>query len=395
MEKDYLISVIVPVYNTYEFLKKCLDSVCAQCCDQIQVVIVDDGSSDGSERVCDEYAEKYQDILVIHKENEGLVSARKTGIEVSRGKYIAFLDSDDWIEKDFYIKLVNSVMHTSFDVIAFDCLQEFPDKTVRWANAINAGEYCGDKLDWIKENCIFKQGEFVPWTMLPHLCTKVISKELIQKYIQNVNDLTTFGEDAACFYPCLWNADSILVLDEAPYHYLQRSSSMSNSFKKIETQIIEDISSCLLKSDYINDQIREQIKLYTSYLFMLRNYSYLEKYGFVLFPFERIKPNDKIVIYGGGGFGASIWDYINCTQCVQLQAIVDKRGKQCSTADYEVDEIKIIKAMDFDFVIIAILNEKIAEDIKTSLISMGICDEKILYITRKNLLEIIEAENEI
>ena len=60
-----------------------------------------------------------------------------------------------------------------------------------------------------------------------------------------------------------------------------------------------------------------------------------------------------------------------------------------------MDEIKIIKAMDFDFVIIAILNEKIAEDIKTSLISMGICDEKILYITRKNLLEIIEAENEI
>lgn len=380
MEKDYLISIIVPVYNTYEYLKKCLDSVCVQCCDQIQVVIVDDGSSDGSERVCDEYAEKYQDILVIHKENEGLVSARKTGIEVSRGKYIAFLDSDDWIEKDFFIKIVNSVMHTSFDVIAFGCLQEFPDKTVRWANAINMGEYCGDKLDWIKENCIFKQGEFVPWTMLPHLCTKVISKELIQKYIQNVSNLTTFGEDAACFYPCLWNANRILVLDEAPYHYLQRTSSMSNSFKKIDSEIIEDISSCLMKSDYMNDKIRKQIKIYTFYLYMLRNYSYLDKYGFVLFPFEQIKANDKIVIYGAGGFGVSLWNYINSTQHVQIQAIVDKRGRLCSTAYYEVNEINVIEKLDFDYIVIAILNEKISKEVKKFLVDMGVDPKKILYI---------------
>lgn len=395
MEKDYLISVIVPVYNTYEYLKKCLDSVCAQCCDQIQVVIVDDGSCDGSEKICDEYANQNNDVLVIHEENKGVVHARKVGVEASSGKYLAFVDSDDWIDDDFFRKSIYDIEYLDVDIIAFDCLQEYSNEKKRWSNMIPAGLYDGDKINWIKKNSIFKIDEFLPWIILPHLCTKIISKKLVQKYMANVSDIVAFGEDAACFYPCLWNSNKILILDEAPYHYLQRIASASHTFSKVKPEIILGISSCLYKSEYMNDKIIEQIKLYTFYLFMLRNYSYLEKYGFILFPFERIKPNDKIVIYGAGGFGASMWAYINCTQCVQLQAIVDKRGKQCSTADYEVDEIKIIKAMDFDFVIIAILNEKIAEDIKTSLISMGICDEKILYITRKNLLEIIEAENEI
>ena len=215
---------------------------------------------------------------------------------------------------------------------------------------------------------------------MPNLWAKIIARELVEKYIFNVSNQITFGEDAACFYPCLWNSDSILVLDEAPYHYVQRSSSMSNFFKKIDSEIIEDISNCLLKSDYMNGQIRDQIRFYTLYLFMLRNYSYLDKYEFVLFPFEQIKANDKIVIYGAGGFGVSLWNYISSTQRVKLLAIIDKRGKLCSTADYEVNEINVIEKLDVDYIIIAILNEKISKEVKKSLVDMGVESKKILYI---------------
>lgn len=394
MEKDYLISVIIPVYNTYEYLKKCLDSVCVQCCDQIQVVIVDDGSSDGSEQICDEYANQNNDVLVIHEENKGVVHARKAGVEVSSGKYLAFVDSDDWIDNDFFSKLIYDIKHLNVDIIAFDCLQEYTNKKNKWANLIPSGLYGDDKIDWIKENSIFKKDEFVPWIILPHLCTKIISRELVQRYMINVSDMVTFGEDAACFYPCLWNSNKILILDEAPYHYLQRSSSASNSISKVKPEIILGISSCLLKSDYMNDQIREQIKLYTFYLFMLRNYSYLEEYGFVLFPFGQIKANDKIVIYGAGGFGFSLWNYINSTQCVQITAIVDKRGKMCSTADYEVNEINVIEKLDFDYIVIAILNEKISKEVRKSLVDMGVNLKKILYISKECLLKYEEKCND-
>ncbi len=385
MKKNCLLSVIVPVYNTCKYLGRCLDSLCVQTCDQIQVVIVDDGSSDGSGEICDEYAKKYENVLVIHKKNQGLVSARKTGIQSSGGRYIAFIDSDDWIDADFFKKIINQISNASIDIIAFDCLKEYEGKTVRWSNMIEPGEYCGKELDLIKGTSVFLEEEFVPWVVLPNLWAKIIDKGLVEKYISNVSDLTTFGEDAACFYPCLWNCNKLLVIDEAPYHYVQRVSSMSNSFDKIDTKIIEGISNCLLKSDYMNDHIRDQIRLYTFYLFMLRNYSYLDKYGFVLFPFEQIKPNDKIIIYGAGGFGVSLWDYINCTKCVQLQAIVDKRGNECSTADYEVKEINVIDKLDYDYIIIAILNEKMSKQVSKSLSDMGVELKKILYIKEEIL----------
>lgn len=380
MRNNCLISVIVPVYNTYEYLDKCLESVCMQACDRIQIVIVDDGSSDGCDKICDEYAKNYENVLVIHKKNQGLVSARKTGIEASSGRYIAFLDSDDWIDDDFFAKVINCIDDEVVDVVAFDCLKEYEGKTVRWSNIIKPGKYSGNELDEIKKNAFFIKDKFVPWGILPNLWAKIIARELVEKYIFNVSNQITFGEDAACFYPCLWNSDSILVLDEAPYHYVQRSSSMSNFFKKIDSEIIEDISNCLLKSDYMNGQIRDQIRFYTLYLFMLRNYSYLDKYEFVLFPFEQIKANDKIVIYGAGGFGASLWNYISSTQRVKLLAIIDKRGKLCSTADYEVNEINIIEKLDFDYIVIAILNEKISKEVKNSLVDMGVESKKILYI---------------
>lgn len=386
MEKDYLISAIVPVYNTYEYVNKCLHSVCIQSSNEIQVVIVDDGSSDGGEKICDTYAKRYENVCVIHKNNQGLVAARKKGVEIAKGEYITFIDSDDWIDDDWLIKAKNYIKDFSVDIILFDCIKEYRNKSIRWRNCIKPGLYNGNELKKIKENSIFFCDEFVPWSVLPHLWNKLIRKDLIKKYIDNVSDNITFGEDATCFYPCLWNSNQILVLDEAPYHYLQREESMSNHFTTIDTQVIQEIKTALSKSAYMNIRIREQIFLYENYLYLLRNYAHLEKYGMTLYPFDQIKKNDKIIIYGAGGFGKSLFDYINKTECVRLQAIVDRLGEECSTEEYQVVGGESIYHLDFDYIVIAILNEKIAKAIAADLIEKGIERNKVLYITREELL---------
>ena len=103
-----LISVIVPVYNVKPYIAKCLDSIMRQTYTNIEIIVVDHGSTDGSEHICDEYANKDQRIIVIHQKNGGLAAARNTGIDAAHGEYLGFVDSDDFIEPFMYEKLLTA-----------------------------------------------------------------------------------------------------------------------------------------------------------------------------------------------------------------------------------------------------------------------------------------------
>lgn len=101
MDSQELISVIIPIYNVEKYLKKCIDSIINQTYKNLEIILVDDGSPDNCGKICDEYAKKDQRIRVIHKKNGGLSDARNAGIDIAKGKYIAFVDSDDYVEKEY------------------------------------------------------------------------------------------------------------------------------------------------------------------------------------------------------------------------------------------------------------------------------------------------------
>ena len=113
MEK---ISIIIPIYNVKEYLKRCVDSVLNQSYKNIEVILIDDGSTDGSEKICDEYAKKDKRVVVVHQKNSGVSASRNKGIELATGKYIGFVDSDDYIHKDMFEKLYNSLISTSSSI---------------------------------------------------------------------------------------------------------------------------------------------------------------------------------------------------------------------------------------------------------------------------------------
>ena len=100
------LSIVVPVYNTEKYLKQCVDSLTSQTLNEIEIILVDDGSTDGSGAICDEYAAKDSRIKVIHKENGGLGFARNSGLEMAQGEFVGFVDSDDWVDLDFFEKLL-------------------------------------------------------------------------------------------------------------------------------------------------------------------------------------------------------------------------------------------------------------------------------------------------
>ena len=117
---DTVVSVIIPVYNVENYLKECLDSVLAQTYTSFEVIMVDDGSTDSSGTICDEYEKKDKRFHAVHRENGGLSAARNTGLEEAKGKYVYFLDSDDWILKEALDSLVNRAEETGADFVYFD-----------------------------------------------------------------------------------------------------------------------------------------------------------------------------------------------------------------------------------------------------------------------------------
>ena len=111
-----LISVIVPVYNVERYLRQCLDSLINQTYNELEVIMVDDGSKDSSGKICDEYSEKYDNFKVVHKENAGLGMARNTGFEHIKGEYVTFVDSDDYLEPDCIATLYNELRNKDVDM---------------------------------------------------------------------------------------------------------------------------------------------------------------------------------------------------------------------------------------------------------------------------------------
>ena len=128
MERQELISVIIPVYNVEEYLRECVDSVLKQTYESFEVILVDDGSTDTSGDICDEYAGKDTRIKVIHQKNQGLSGARNAGFDSSNGKYVYFLDSDDWILPETLKELVDKAEKEEAEVVFFDA-NSFADST--------------------------------------------------------------------------------------------------------------------------------------------------------------------------------------------------------------------------------------------------------------------------
>lgn len=145
------VSIIIPVYNTGKYLYKCIDSILNQTLSDIELIIVDDGSREETARICDEIAEGDNRIRLIHKQNEGVSVARNTGIDIVKGEYVGFVDSDDWIDKDMFENLVHEMETYDADVVMCDA-------TTVWDN----GKTEIDTFVCLQNSCVLSKNEITP-----------------------------------------------------------------------------------------------------------------------------------------------------------------------------------------------------------------------------------------
>ena len=227
------ISVIVPVYNVEDLLPRCVESIMAQTKKNIEIILVDDGATDSSGAICDEYEKKDARIHVVHKPNGGLTSAWKAGASVSTGAYLGFVDSDDWIDEDMYARMWESAKKYDSDVVVCGLVFDYEDSSIPKRNEISGFEKEYYDREALKElfPTLINDGRFFGRMLQPARVTKLYRKELVDNNLSLCKEEVSVGEDMQLTLPALIDAGSMSVVkDFYPYHYWFNRKSMTGKY---------------------------------------------------------------------------------------------------------------------------------------------------------------------
>lgn len=355
-----MLSVIVPIYNVRPYLRQCIESICDQSYRDLEIILVDDGSCDGSSEICDQYQTMDDRIVVLHKENEGLVKARKSGLQISQGEYIAYVDGDDWIEPEMFERLYSTMTENNVDIVMCGHYIDTGNISKEAYHDIPDGYYGKKQLiEQIYPEMIVGRA-FFDWKIYPALWDKLFKRESIIPYQMEVDERLKMGEDAACTYPALLNAGSIYILHECLYHYRQTTVSMVKNIQdrtkeKMQFQTLYHSVSQRFGRDKDIFDLREQWLKYVLFLMIPRSdglYRGYDKLDF-LFPFRAVYRGSDIVLYGAGTYGQRLYRYLKKTGFCRVMLWLDRNYVELQKMGMDVKSPLHLEASKCNIVVIA------------------------------------------
>ena len=278
MLKQPLISMIIPVYNVEQYLAECMESVLNQTYKNLEIILVDDGSKDLSPRMCDEYAAKDKRVQVIHKENGGPMSAGIAGVEKARGEYLAFMDSDDWVDLNMIEELVKETTGNAKEMICSNYVIEKTNQSIKIKQSMKPGVYNRAAIEELLFPYLLGNEER---RIHGSRCMKLISKGLIRENLGFADLNVSMGEDLYLIFLAVLDAQRIVVADEGYYyHYRFLESSLVHKYKprmykeigSLYEQLQKVIENKVLKEEqkkmFLEELRREYIFLF---FFVLKN----------------------------------------------------------------------------------------------------------------------------
>lgn len=389
------ISIIVPVYNVKEYLSECVASIRNQTLSEIEIILVDDGSADGSAELCDAFAKRDGRIKVIHQENGGSTKARNAGLLASCGSYVGFVDSDDWVEPNMYEELLKQCIQNHADIAV--CAKYRNHKKSGYIEPVGIPDGIyerGDKT--LTRNLIYSEKD-MSRGISPNLYDKLFKRELLCKHQLAVNDRIKYGEDDVCVYACLLDAERVVFVEQAYYHYRQREGSVCHTadtmyFERITWfyQQLKETFTAHPDADILMDQLDHYMLE-----FILRgiNKQFGFGYGVVipyyLPPYERLNSEkmQKIVLYGAGNVGQDYFRALQMWNTAEVVLWADRQFEDYKKKGLPVESVSSIGSICCDGVLIAVDNPKLAGQIREDLVNMGIEENKILYEKPRTMIQ--------
>ena len=236
-----MISVIVPIYNVEKYLEKCVNSILNQSYSDLEIILVDDGSPDRCPEICDQYADKDKRIRVIHKKNGGLSDARNAGLDIAKGEYISFIDSDDYIDPLMFEKMMDSIMETEADI----CIcgyQEVDEEGTVLKSITQPSQVITQKeaFSYLMDGNVF----------YAIMCNKVFKRDIFEN--RNLRfPVGKIHEDEFIIHYLYGECCGISVLNNVFYHYFTRSESIMH-LQRLSSREFDDVEVYLDRAKYFH-----------------------------------------------------------------------------------------------------------------------------------------------
>jgi len=390
MEYEYMnsikISVLVPIFGIEKYLPKCINSLLQQSFLDFELILVDDGSPDNCPKICDDFAKIDSRIKVIHKKNGGLLSARKEGLKNAIGKYVSFVDGDDWVDKYYLDTLFKLAEANDSDLVVTGHFREFNGK-IETIKPKMPGIYDEHEIkSSIIPNAIYN-GDFCEHGMSTYVWNKLFKRELLHKFFFDVPNEIVMGEDAAITYSYLSISKSLVISRIPLYYYRQRHDSIVKSIDNPNTEYYRLgllMKFLKLKLSHVLDEetVNQQIKYYLYSQILIRSGGLImnRSGGNFFNPFLKVKQNSKVVVYSSGSFGQHILSTNLEAKFFKIIKWIDIDYHDLNIGGNSVKPISSITNSEFDYLIIATINPSSYASIKAELKLMGIDDNKIVKI---------------
>lgn len=392
-QNEVQLSVIVPIYNAEKYIEKCVESILKQNYLSIEIILVNDGSTDRSGIICERMAERDVHIRVIHTENRGVVKARFSGAKASCGKWITFVDPDDWIEEGAYKEIIEN----DCDIIVTGICRYF-DANHRLFEMPYLEEGIYEKEKIVKEIIPImlwnrKQGT---WALDPSLCTKIFKRNTILPQLRSASEIGChYGDDSIVIFPMMLNVERIKIVKEIYYNHRQRKTGQispyindKDFFQKLYS-VYEYLKEQFMKTAYWNlmeDQLNcfyvNSVDLKKAYC----DYPVFELSAY--FPIDQIIPQSRVVLYGAGKIGKKYWEQNSLYHFCDIISWVDQKYESYQVENCIIESPSRIKEIDFDQIVIAVDNYYIAKEIVSYLKKLGVEETKMIWhsvrVNRKN-----------
>lgn len=388
------ITVIVPAYNVAEYLPKCIESILHQTHPYLQIILIDDGSTDSSGEICDLYAEKDDRIEVFHTDNRGLVAARKLGLRNAEGQYIGFVDGDDYIEADMFEILLKEISKSDADFVHTGFFQEKQGKSeeiLRFEEGIFELGNIREREDFLISRLLAAENNC---RMSYSIWSKLYKKELIQNIYFRLKDEQQYGEDLYSLCLCILQSRRIQFSRYALYHYVIRENSMSH-FKNAE-YLLKKIRLYVNLAEsiyYFDRQVYSDLEEAICDFIARRNVELVEEVNDSVkisrFHYGNIDSliGKKVVIYGAGAVGRDYYEQFCRYRKIEIAAWLDSNWRKINLDYMEVAGTDRLAECEFDLIIIAVREEGAALDIKNKLRGLGQPEEKIVWDKPKDIFD--------
>lgn len=383
MKKNGYISVVIPVYNCERYIARCLKSVSGQTYEKLEIILINDGSTDHTAEIGRSFAADEPRIRYIEQQNHGVAYTRKKGVEIASGEYIGFVDADDYIDSDFYEQLISYMADVQLVTSGYTVAER------NLFDAMPEGIYRSEEQKaYLYENMLLFENMQCQG-INSALFTKLFVAEQLKGVVRKTALDVFIGEDVDILFRYILQCDGIYVSHACAYHYEVNATSAMHSLNKNYlsnfNRLYLSLEDEFKKSPYRDILIPKWNKWIWQTIqrdaprFMGWNFSQDKKPIRYISPYINLLSQKKIVLYGAGIVGRDFFRLYQKVQDADIVLWVDRNWEKLRKEGWQVSSIEEITQVNYDYVLLAVKDQKRADEIRQQMCELGVDASLILW----------------